>query len=240
MLVAGPDVVRHRAVAGDLARRDPRRPCPARNGAQPRAATRRAAMFFVRPIARDDLPAVLALSERTGNGLTTLPANRERLLLRIDRSLASFAGTAEKANACYMFVLVEGSAGDHGTRRRHQRDRGGGRAERALVQLSRRHARPRVARARRVHGRADAVPVQRPHRAHRALLAVPRPALSHRQERRAARQVPAAVHRRVRAISSRRRSSPSCAAGSSRTGRARSGKDSAAISSRWNIRRPTT
>jgi arginine N-succinyltransferase len=69
-------------------------------------------MFFIRPIARDDLPAVLALSERTGTGLTTLPANRERLLLRIDRSLASFAGATDKANACYMFVLVEGNAGD--------------------------------------------------------------------------------------------------------------------------------
>jgi arginine N-succinyltransferase len=65
-------------------------------------------MFFVRPIARDDLPAVLALSERTGTGLTTLPANRERLAERIERSLASFAGTAERADACYMFVLVDG------------------------------------------------------------------------------------------------------------------------------------
>jgi len=36
-------------------------------------------MFYVRPIAREDLPAVLALSERTGHGLTTLPADRERL-----------------------------------------------------------------------------------------------------------------------------------------------------------------
>ena len=36
-------------------------------------------MFYVRPIAGDDLPAVLALSERTGTGLTSLPANRERL-----------------------------------------------------------------------------------------------------------------------------------------------------------------
>ena len=64
-------------------------------------------MFFVRPIARDDLPAVLALSERSGAGLTTLPANRERLSERIDRSLASFAGTAKRADACYMFVLVD-------------------------------------------------------------------------------------------------------------------------------------
>ncbi len=64
-------------------------------------------MFFVRPIARDDLPAVLALSERTGRGLTTLPADRERLSSRIDRSLASFAGTATRAEACYVFVLVD-------------------------------------------------------------------------------------------------------------------------------------
>jgi hypothetical protein len=64
-------------------------------------------MFFVRPIARDDLPAVLALSERTGAGLTTLPASRERLAGRIDRSIASFAGTAPREDACYVFVLVE-------------------------------------------------------------------------------------------------------------------------------------
>ena len=68
-------------------------------------------MFFVRPITRVDLPAVLALSERTGAGLTTLPANRERLLERIDRSLASFDNAADRANACYMFVLVEAKDG---------------------------------------------------------------------------------------------------------------------------------
>ena len=66
-------------------------------------------MFFVRPIARDDLPAVFALSESSGGGLTTLPADRDRLAARIDRSLASFAGTADRADACYMFVLVDGS-----------------------------------------------------------------------------------------------------------------------------------
>ncbi len=68
-------------------------------------------MFFVRPIAHDDLPAVLALSERTGTGLTTLPANQERLSERIERSLASFAGTAARGDACYVFVLVD-SAGN--------------------------------------------------------------------------------------------------------------------------------
>jgi arginine N-succinyltransferase len=67
-------------------------------------------VFVVRPIASDDLPAVLALSERTGTGLTTLPANRERLAERIERSVASFAGTAARADECYMFVLVDATS----------------------------------------------------------------------------------------------------------------------------------
>ena len=66
-------------------------------------------MYVVRPIARDDLPAVLALSERTGTGLTTLPADRNRLAQRIERSVASFAGSAPRQDECYMFVLVERS-----------------------------------------------------------------------------------------------------------------------------------
>jgi arginine N-succinyltransferase len=64
-------------------------------------------MFFVRPIARDDLPAIFTLSERSGAGLTTLPANRERLSERIERSVASFAATADRGDACYMFVLID-------------------------------------------------------------------------------------------------------------------------------------
>ena len=68
-------------------------------------------MFLVRPIARDDLPAVLALSERTGTGLTTLPADADRLSQRIERSLASFAGNAPRADECYMFVLVDVASG---------------------------------------------------------------------------------------------------------------------------------
>src|SRR3989441_10417983 len=68
-------------------------------------------MFYIRPIARDDLPALLALSERSGAGLTTLPANAERLEKRIERSFAAFAGNASKADACYVFVLVDGGSG---------------------------------------------------------------------------------------------------------------------------------
>lgn len=69
-------------------------------------------MFYVRPIARDDLPAVFALSERTGTGLTTLPANRERLAKRIERSLRSFARDIELADASYVFVLCETESGN--------------------------------------------------------------------------------------------------------------------------------
>jgi arginine N-succinyltransferase len=43
--------------------------------------------------------------------LTTLPANRERLSARIDRSLASFAGSADRGDACYVFALVDSSDG---------------------------------------------------------------------------------------------------------------------------------
>src|SRR6266704_6735351 len=68
-------------------------------------------MFYVRPIARDDLPALLALSERTGTGLTSLPANAERLAHRIERSLASFAGKAAREDECYVFVLVDDAGG---------------------------------------------------------------------------------------------------------------------------------
>jgi arginine N-succinyltransferase len=69
-------------------------------------------MFYVRPIAREDLPALLSLSERTGAGLTTLPANAERLTARIERSLASFAREAAKGEECYVFVLIDGVAGN--------------------------------------------------------------------------------------------------------------------------------
>ncbi|HTP47121.1 MAG TPA: arginine N-succinyltransferase [Casimicrobiaceae bacterium] len=67
-------------------------------------------MFYVRPIAREDLPALLSLSERTGAGLTTLPANAERLEGRIERSLASFARKAARSDECYVFVLVDGAS----------------------------------------------------------------------------------------------------------------------------------
>ena len=158
-------------------------------------------MFYIRPIARDDLPAILALSERTGTGLTTLPANRERLAARIERSLASFAGSAERRRRV---LRVRARARTAAARR--DRVVGISAIEAAVGLASEPWYNYHVGTlvhasraARRVHGRADAVPRQRSHRPHRALLAVPRPGVPARQERRAAREVPPPVHRRVRA-----------------------------------------
>lgn len=67
-------------------------------------------MSTIRPIQMADLPAILALSERTGTGLTTLPANRERLQDRIDRSVKSFAKNISRAEECYVFVLIDHDA----------------------------------------------------------------------------------------------------------------------------------
>ena len=67
-------------------------------------------MMLVRPIAAPDLPALFQLASRTGTGLTTLPANKEQLAKRIDASLASFAGTAARADAIYVFVLEDTDA----------------------------------------------------------------------------------------------------------------------------------
>ncbi len=51
-------------------------------------------MFYVRPIAQDDLPAVLALSERTRHRTDhACPPTPSGCAARIERSLASFAGT---------------------------------------------------------------------------------------------------------------------------------------------------
>jgi len=64
-------------------------------------------MMIIRPIAGNDLPALLALVAKTGVGLTTLPANAEELERRIAASEASFAGTAQRADQVFMFALED-------------------------------------------------------------------------------------------------------------------------------------
>jgi arginine N-succinyltransferase len=64
-------------------------------------------MVVVRPIAAADLAPLLSLVRDTGVGLTTLPNNEGLLRARIDASLATFAGTAERADEQWVFVMEE-------------------------------------------------------------------------------------------------------------------------------------
>ncbi|MFO1385188.1 MAG: arginine N-succinyltransferase [Chitinivorax sp.] len=68
--------------------------------------------MLVRSISRHDLPAMVALVQRAGVGLTSLPSNIERLTRRIDNSVASIAGELEAADAEYLFVLEDDPSGE--------------------------------------------------------------------------------------------------------------------------------
>lgn len=64
-------------------------------------------MMRIRPVALADLPALLALAGMTGVGLTTLPADDALLRKRIETSLSSFAGEADRAEEMFVFVLED-------------------------------------------------------------------------------------------------------------------------------------
>lgn len=64
-------------------------------------------MMLIRPITHADLPALVGLARSTGVGLTTLPPNEAELAKRVDAAVASFAGTAHKADEIFLFVLED-------------------------------------------------------------------------------------------------------------------------------------
>ncbi|WP_437615746.1 arginine N-succinyltransferase [Erwinia sp. V71] len=64
-------------------------------------------MMFIRPVARDDLPQLLALAGKTGGGLTSLPADEATLAARIERSLQTWQDTLPRAEQGYVFVLAD-------------------------------------------------------------------------------------------------------------------------------------
>jgi arginine N-succinyltransferase len=66
--------------------------------------------MIVRPVRTADLPALIDLARTTGAGLTTLPANEERLAHRVAWAEKTFTGEAERADTDYLFVL-ENDAG---------------------------------------------------------------------------------------------------------------------------------
>ncbi|WP_339485921.1 arginine N-succinyltransferase [Pseudomonas sp. EL_65y_Pfl2_R95] len=61
--------------------------------------------MIVRPVRSADLAALIDLARSTGAGLTTLPANEERLAHRVGWAEKTFRGEAERADADYLFVL---------------------------------------------------------------------------------------------------------------------------------------
>lgn len=63
--------------------------------------------MIVRPVRSADLPALIDLARSTGAGLTTLPANEERLAQRVGWAEKAFRGEAERADADYLFVLED-------------------------------------------------------------------------------------------------------------------------------------
>ncbi|WP_339412321.1 arginine N-succinyltransferase [Pseudomonas sp. EA_35y_Pfl2_R5] len=63
--------------------------------------------MIVRPVRSADLPALFDLARSTGAGLTTLPANEERLAHRVGWAEKTFRGEAARADADYLFVLED-------------------------------------------------------------------------------------------------------------------------------------
>ncbi|MDK2126666.1 arginine N-succinyltransferase [Parachitinimonas caeni] len=63
--------------------------------------------MLVRSIRSDDLEALLQLARSTGVGVTTLPANEDRLRRRIDASLASALAAPKPENSSFVFVLED-------------------------------------------------------------------------------------------------------------------------------------
>lgn len=64
-------------------------------------------MMYIRPVTPDDLTQLLALAQKTGGGLTSLPADSDTLRARIERSLLTWQGVLPRAEQGYVFVLAD-------------------------------------------------------------------------------------------------------------------------------------
>ncbi|PKH26483.1 arginine N-succinyltransferase [Enterobacterales bacterium CwR94] len=64
-------------------------------------------MMIIRPVAHDDLPQLMAMAEKTGGGLTSLPADKQTLHDRIERSVQTWQGNLPRADQGYVFVMVD-------------------------------------------------------------------------------------------------------------------------------------
>lgn len=70
-------------------------------------------MLIVRPIRKQDFPALQEIAEQSGIGFTSLPQNDELLKAKIDRSVNSFATEADKpGDQGYLFVAEDTDSGE--------------------------------------------------------------------------------------------------------------------------------
>ncbi|PIP80758.1 MAG: arginine N-succinyltransferase [Gammaproteobacteria bacterium CG22_combo_CG10-13_8_21_14_all_40_8] len=70
-------------------------------------------MTIVRPVKHSDLEQLYNLAKQAGHGLTTLPADRDRLEDKIIASIEAFSKNVDKAyNEYYLFVLEDSETGD--------------------------------------------------------------------------------------------------------------------------------
>lgn len=67
--------------------------------------------FLLRPIRPADLEALHGFARASAHGLTTLPDDRDRLALRIERSQQSFATDDVSGEEAYLFVVEDLDAG---------------------------------------------------------------------------------------------------------------------------------
>jgi arginine N-succinyltransferase len=68
-------------------------------------------MFFIRPIERRDLNALFDMAEESGIGVTSLPANHDKMELKISRAVNSFTDNIAQKDALYLFVLEDAETG---------------------------------------------------------------------------------------------------------------------------------
>lgn len=69
-------------------------------------------MMLVRPVLLSDHAEILALAQKAGIGMTSLPADGEVLQVKIKRAVASFSSSDEvKGNERFLFALEDSSTG---------------------------------------------------------------------------------------------------------------------------------
>ncbi|MGV3344274.1 arginine N-succinyltransferase [Enterobacteriaceae bacterium LUAb1] len=64
-------------------------------------------MMLIRPVGHEDLPQLLAMAEKTGGGLTSLPVDRATLAARIERSVQTWQGVLPRSEQGYVFVMAD-------------------------------------------------------------------------------------------------------------------------------------